>query len=134
MDSGFELTAQSDDDNETFDSAHDYAGEEAASPTNTKEQDRMESYADPTPPSAPSAISLVGASTWTYHELSAHLRDVLQLPDAASKFEQDTVDAELLLLDLKPSDLCEPRPHGLGLTDAEGVAVLGLMQRIRDAN
>ena len=44
------------------------------------------------------------------------------------------VDAQMLLNDFTPDDLCQPPPNGLGLAKDEGAAVLKLITDIKAAN
>ena len=77
---------------------------------------------------------LAGATSWSYRDLSAHLRDVMRLPEAAQRCESLYVDAQMLLNDFTPDDLCQPPPNGLGLAKDEGAAVLKLITDIKAAN
>ena len=77
---------------------------------------------------------LTGATSWSYRDLSAHLRDVMRLPEAAQRCESLYVDAHMLLNDFTPDDLCQPPPNGLGLAKDEGAAVLKLITDIKAAN
>ena len=77
---------------------------------------------------------LTGATSWSYRDLSAHLRDVMRLTEAAQRCESLFVDAHMLLNDFTPDDLCQPPPNGLGLSKVEGAAVMKLIADIKAAN